>query len=190
VVPAVSSVTFAPNVGIIALVSGNGERFVLQSAVVGSKRYPQAGVTSKLVFDQASYVNRSNTIQCITTPCPGNGVNAVAKYTYTISNHSGDTRTWQFSTGCQHDLTLTDAGGKVVKQLSDGRYCTQALTHITLAPGQTKTITGSITLTDSNEQQLSGTFTAKAYLAPRSGVVFTPVAEASATIAVSIKPAL
>jgi hypothetical protein len=192
--PVVSSVTFAPNVGVVKLVTGTGEKFVLKSAKVNGKSIPAApvgGITSKLVLDKTAYVNKSNTIRCITTPCPGNAENAVARFTYSITNGTSSSVTWNFNSGCQYDLTLSDSSGKVVRTLSEGRFCTLALTSITLAPGQTKTLTGQVDLALADGYtQLEGNYTAKAFLIPRSGAVATQVAPASASFSVSIVPAV
>lgn len=194
-VPVLKSVTFAPNVGVVMLVNGAGEKFTLKSARVNGKSYPAttpaSGVTSKLVLDKASYTNYSNTIQCITTPCPGNAVTAAAKFTYTVTNGTSTTQTWNFSSGCQYNVTLTGSDGKVVRSLSDDRACTFALSTLTLAPGQSKTFTGEIELSSSADaSQLEGTYTARAFLIPRSGAVATQVAPASANLSVSIVPAI
>lgn len=190
-VPVLKSVTFAPNVGVVMLVNGAGEKFTLKSARVNGKSYPvtapATGVSGKLVFDKTSYTNYSNTIQCITTPCPGNAVTASASFTYTITNNTTATQTWQFSSGCQFDLTLTDSTGKLMRSLSDGRFCTLALTSFSLAPGASRALTGRIDLATAEGEQLSGSFSARAFLIPR---ITAPTASASTGIAVSIVPAI
>ena len=190
-VPVLSSVTFAPNVGVVKLVTGGGEKFVLKSAKVNGKTYPvttpATGLTGKLTFDQTSYTNKSNTIRCITTPCPGNAVTAVAQFTYTVTNNTSASQTWQFSSGCQFDLTLTDSTGKVARTLSEGRFCTLALTSVTLAPGSSKSFSGQLELARTDGSQLEGTFSAQAFLIPR---ITAPTVPAKATIGVTIVPAL
>jgi len=191
-VPVLSSITFAPGVGPVMLMGGDGVKYTLRSARVNGKSYPAApaAVTSKLTFDQVSYTSYSNTIVCITTPCPGNAVTAEARFTYSITNGTNETKTWQFNSGCQYDLTLTDAMGRVMRSASEGRACTLALTSINLAPGQTKTFTGSIELQTVDGTQLEGAFTGKAFLIPRSGAVATPVAPATASFSVRVTPAI
>jgi hypothetical protein len=193
-VPVLSSVTFAPNVGPVMLMTGSGEKFTLKTAKVNGKTYPvgPAGgqVTSRLTFDRTSYTNKSNTIVCITTPCPGNAETATASFTYTVTNGTADTKTWQFNSGCQYDLSLTDSAGKVVRTLSETRACTLALTSVTLAPGQSKTFTGSVELATADGTQLQGSFVGRAYLIPRQGTVALPVAPASASFSVTIVPAV
>ncbi|MBK7859386.1 MAG: hypothetical protein IPJ65_12345 [Archangiaceae bacterium] len=192
IVPALAEVSFAPGVGPVKLVTGAGEKFVLQSAKVNGKKYPLAGgqVTSKLTFDALTYVNKSNTIFCITTPCPGNAVNAVAKYSYTVTNGTATSQTWQFNSGCQHDLQLVSSSGKVVADVANGRFCTQSLTSVTLSPGQSKTFSGELELIDTEGLQLNGTYSAKAFMTPRSGIVSSPVVPASASLKVSVVPAI
>ena len=191
--PVLSSITFAPNVGPVQLISGGGETFSLTSAKVNGKLWPVAPadpISARLTFDDTTYTNRSNTIRCITTPCPGNAVTAEAKFTYSLTNNGSTSRTWSFSSGCQYDLSLADSAGKVVRTLSEGRACTLALTSITLAPGQTKTFSGSVELATADGQQLEGSFTGKAFLIPRQGAVALPVAPATDTFSVTIVPAI
>jgi hypothetical protein len=161
---------------------------------VNGKTYPLAPaggqVTSRLTFDRTSYTNKSNTIVCITTPCPGNAETATASFTYTVTNATADAKTWQFNSGCQYDLSLTDSTGKVVRTLSETRACTLSLTSITLAPGQSKTFTGSVELATADGTQLQGSFVGRAYLIPRQGTVALPVASASASLSVTIVPAV
>lgn len=193
IVPVLSSVTFAPGVGPIAFSSGGGEKFTLTSARVNGKVYPAAvaAVTAKLTFDKTAYVNKSNTIRCITTPCPGNGENAVAKFTYTVTNGTKTSQTWQFSSGCQFDVQLVStATNKVVKSVADGLFCTQALTQVTLAPGQSKSYAGQLELALEDGTQLDGAYSAKAFMVPRQGVASAAVVPASANLTVSIVPAV
>jgi hypothetical protein len=163
--PAFTELTFAADVGLVAFRTGFGERFVLSSALVGGKSYPaKSEVKSALSLDQTTYVNKPNTIRCVTTPCPTNEVTAVAKVEFSVQNTSSASLTWNFNTGCQFDVELVFANGALVKRWSDGRFCTQALTKLTLAPGATKTYTAEMSLTDTEGFQLDGTFAMRAVL--------------------------
>lgn len=188
--PFISTITFAPGVGPISIVAGNNEKFVLKSATVGTKKYPSttvpAGITSKLKLDALSYTNVRNTIRCITTPCPSNGKTAVAKFDYTVTNGTQTSQTWQFSSGCQYDLTVSDGSGRSVRAVSEGRFCTQALTSVTIAPGQSKTWSGQLELVDRDGLLLDGSFTAKATLIPRSGITSASPSPASAPLSVKV----
>jgi len=176
--PAFSELTFAAGVGLVAFRTGRGERFTLASATVAGKRVPAASgaVTATLTLDQGSYLNKPNTIRCITTPCPSNEVTAVAKATFTVSNGSATSQSWSFRTGCQFDLELVAASGLVVKRVSDDRVCTQALTSVTLAPGQSRTWTADVALADRDGLQLDGSFTARARLIPSTSAGPAPIA--------------
>lgn len=171
--PLYRELTFAPEVGIIAIVSGADERFTLTSAKVNGKKYPLATTTptgqvrGTLRTDKVSYTSKPNTIACITTPCPNNADTATATLSYTVTNGTNQSVTWQFTSGCQFDVELRDVNGSVVRRLSDGRFCTLALTNFTLAPGASKTFTADLELTDSDGLQLEGTFTARASLIPK-----------------------
>lgn len=185
--PAYSELTFAANVGLVAFKTGRGERFVLKSATVGGKQLPAGGgaVTASLTLDKASYVSTPNTIRCITTPCPSNEQTAVAKATFTVTNGSGTSQTWNFRTGCQFDLELVAASGLVVKRLSDERACTMALTSVTLAPGQSRTWSADVALSDRDGLQLDGSYTARARLIPSANASAAPAASRSFSVRVA-----
>ncbi|MBL8918330.1 MAG: hypothetical protein JNJ54_05680 [Myxococcaceae bacterium] len=185
--PAFSELTFAANVGLVAFKTGRGERFVLKSATVGGKPLPAGGntVSASLTLDKAAYVSTPNTIRCITTPCPSNEQTAVAKATFTVTNGSGASQTWSFRTGCQFDLELVAASGLVVKRLSDERACTMALTSVTLAPGQSRTWSADVVLSDRDGLQLDGSYTARARLIPSSNVSGAPTASRSFSVRIA-----
>ncbi len=169
VAPSFSEFTFAANVGLVQIKTPAGEQFDLVSAKVGTKRWPlpSAGPVSKLSTDKAVYTSKGNTIVCITTPCPSNEEPAVAKLTYTLTNTTSTTRTWQFSSSCQTNTLVYDSKGDVVKNFEIARLCLASLTHVTLAPGQSKTYTEELTLTGDSGQLLQGDYTAKMVLTPR-----------------------
>jgi hypothetical protein len=164
--PAFQSITFAPGVGPVALVTGAGEAFVLKSARVGAKVFPvvENDLVLKVTSDKLSYVNKYNTIVCITTPCPGNDVTAKAIFTLTLTNKSPSTQTFQFRNGKQFDFHVIDSTGKVVQAWSNGMMFTQALSVFSVAPGQTKTFTGEVELKDMAGQQLKGTYKVKGFI--------------------------
>lgn len=185
--PAFSEVTFAPNVGPVMVKTAAGEKYLLKSALVNGTVYPRvATATAKgaLKSDKYSYLNQSNTIRCITTPCPSNEVTAVARLTFTVTNTGSSAATWQFSSGKQFDIDVVDSAGKVVKRWSDGRYFTMSLTTFTLSPGASKTFTAEVELKDSAGQQLSGSYSLKAYLTPR---LTAPTAAAQTPISVTLQ---
>ncbi len=171
--PPFSSFTFAPNVGLIAMADPDGARYELTSALVNGKKIPVATTTAPvkgtLKLDKVAYVNKPNTIRCITTPCPSNEETAVAKLSYTLTNNSNVTQTWQFNSGCQLEVELMDGNGKSVNALSNGRFCTLSLTSVSLSPGQSKSYTAELPLKDREGNQLSGKYTAVAYVVARSG---------------------
>lgn len=184
--PALSEITFAPNVGPVMLRTGAGEKFVLKSAVVGGVTWPRAtpgAAKGTLKADKYAYVSYPNTIRCITQPCPSNEVTAVAKLTYTVTNTGSASQTWQFSSGKQLDVDVVDSAGKVVARWSDGRMFTQALTSFTLAAGGSKTFNLDLELEDAQAYQLEGAFSLKAYLTPRTTA---PSAAAQVPVSVSI----
>jgi hypothetical protein len=184
--PAFSEVTFAPNVGPVMVKTAAGDKYVLKSANVNGTVYPKAvsgAAKGALRADKSSYTNQSNTIRCITTPCPSNEVTAVAKLTYTVTNTGTSAQTWQFSSGKQFDVDVVNSAGKVVKRWSDGRMFTMALSTFTLAPGASKTFTAEIELKDTNGVQLSGAYSVKAYLVPR---LTSPTAAAQTSLSVTV----
>lgn len=180
--PAFTTLTFAPGVGLIAFETYDA-KFLLTSATVNGKPIPApSAIKSTLRLDKSTYVNKPNTIVCITTPCPSNEVTAIAKATYTVTNSGTNSVNFQFNTGCQFDLSLVDSGGKTVRSLSDNRACTQALTSFTLAKGQSKVFSAQLPLA-SADGQLFGAFTAKAMLLPRNA---SPNAAAATSFTVNV----
>lgn len=179
--PAFTALTFAPKVGLIAIQT-DVEKFVLTNAKVGGTLYPAVGgIKGSLKLDKAVYVNKPNTIVCITTPCPGNEVTATAKATFTVTNNGTKSETWQFNSGCQFDVQLVSASGKIVRTLSENRFCTLSLTSVTLAPGQSKTYSADLPLSTRTGEQLFGNFTAKANLIP-TNATFNAASSASFTV--------
>ncbi len=175
--PAFTELTFAANVGVVAFRTGTGERFFLKTGTVDGRRVPANGsVTATVTLDKTSYVSKPNTIRCITYPCPTNEETAVAQATFTVTNGSTTSQTWQFRTGCQFEMEVLSASGLVVKRLSDDRACTMALTSVTLAAGQSKTWTSPVKLADRDGLQLDGSFSMRARLIPSSTAVTAPVA--------------
>ncbi|MHB8873878.1 MAG: BsuPI-related putative proteinase inhibitor, partial [Myxococcaceae bacterium] len=116
--PYFRELTFVAGVGPVKVVSGAGEVFLLQSAKVGAKLIA-APLWAKVTSDKAVYLNQANTIRCITTPCPGNGVTAQAVFTLTVTNRGAASKTWHFSSGHQFDFEVLDASGAVVRAWSD-----------------------------------------------------------------------
>lgn len=184
--PAVTNLTFVPQVGLVAFTTGSGQRFVLKEATVNGKRYPApAGrIDAKVTLNASSYVSYPNTIRCITVPCPTNEVTAVVKATFEVSNTTSGTVKWEFNTGCQFDLEVVSSSGIVLQRLSNTQLCTQALSSLTLAPQQKRTYTGSVTLLDRTGLQLDGSFTLRARMTPRSGP--SPAPSASAPFSVRV----
>jgi hypothetical protein len=166
--PSFTELTFAPGVGLIAIDTYDG-KFFLTQAVVNGKAIPAAStIKGSLKLDKAIYVNKPNTIVCITTPCPGNAVTAIAKATYTVTNQGTKSQTFQFNTGCQFDIQLVDDKGTTARSLSANQFCTQSLTNFTLAPNASKTFTADVPL-ENAQGQLLGNFTAMAHLKPTNG---------------------
>ncbi|MBI3181645.1 MAG: hypothetical protein HYZ28_05845 [Myxococcales bacterium] len=178
----VKEIAFASGVGPVAVVSGMGELFLLQSAKVGGRQYPASGVSASLSSDRTAYVSQRQTVYCITAPCPPVETAAVARFSFTVANHSGTSRTFRFTSGQQFEIELLDSSGKVVRAWSDGRAFTMALTSLTLAPGQRKSFTGEVELKDRQGALLKGTFTARARLTAYEGG--TPTATSMLTVSI------
>jgi hypothetical protein len=186
--PAVSALTFESRVGLIAFTSGRGERFVLTQATVNGVRVPASSgagkVEATVSLDKTAYVSEPNTIRCVTTPCPNNEKTAVVQASFTVTNRTSTTQRWDFATGCQFDLEVVSSTGIALVKLSTTQVCTQALSSLTLSPGQRKTFTGEVTLLDRTGLQLDGAFTLRARLVPRAGPT-APVASAPFTVRVA-----
>ena len=171
--------------GLVGFRSGKGERFVLASAVVAGTLWPltTGTVRGAVALDQPSYTNVPNTAQCATAPCPSNAKTATAAVTFTVSNSTEQSLTWRFGTACQFDVDVASVTGEVVRRLSDGRFCTQAPTQLTLGPGESKVYTATLSLEDRDGLQLDGSFTLSARLLGPDG----PTPTASLPLDVTIR---
>jgi|GEM_PF-2582964 len=81
--------------------------------------------------------------------------------TLVLTNNGTKDATFRFRSGQQHELVIQqkDAGGKWVKvwQWSDDMMFTEALTSITLEPGQFETFTGTWEAEQAGEYRVIGT---------------------------------
>lgn len=185
--PAFTELTFVPNVGLVSFKTGTNLRYNLVSATLGGVEFPadpDAELTAKVVLDKASYVSLPNTIQCITTPCPGNAQTADAKVELQLKNTGSTSASWQFATGCQFDVELVSSTGRVVRRLSDTRTCSFATSSLTLGAGQSKVFAATLPLADKEGLQLSGTYTVRAKLIPSSNASTAPSATGSFQVTV------
>ncbi len=165
--PQVSAITFAAGVGPVEVVLGTQEKLSLVAARVGSKRYARKSDLELAVTpDQAVYVNQQNTIRCVTTPCPSNEVTARATFTLTVTNISGKTKTWEFASTKQYDFKILDAKGDIVSGWSDTIRFAPGPTFVTLKPGERRSFSGSMFLSDRTGAQLEGTFTVRGTFEP------------------------
>ncbi len=186
---AFNELSFVPNMGLVAFRTGTNQRFTLVSAKIDGKNFPvaaDANVTATVALDKISYVSIPNTIRCITTPCPDNGVTASAQVSFELRNTGTISKTWQFSTGCQFDVELISSSGAVVRRLSEGRACTFSLTSVTLAAGQSKTYSATIPLEDRTALQLDGVYSVRAKLIPSSNASTAPSATGSLSVSVLV----
>lgn len=181
---AFSELTFAANLGLVGFRSGTGERFVLASAVVGGTLWPltTGSVQGAVALDQPRYVNVPDTVPCPVGPCPTNAQTASAAVTFTVTNGTDRSLTWRFGTACQFDVDVASVTGEVVRRLSDGRFCTQAPTELTLGAGESKAFDAELTLTDRDGVQLDGEFTLSARLLGPDGP--TPTASLPLTVTI------
>jgi hypothetical protein len=111
--------------------------------------------------------------------------NAVAQFTFEVTNQFPTPHTFQFSSGQQFDLELIDETGRLAAAWSDDKMFIQMLTSFTLDSGETKTFVADMPLQDRSGQQLNGTYEARAFLTT-SGPL--PAVEASTRILVVLAP--
>lgn len=165
-----SELVFAAKVGPVFIRKADGTKYALKTAKVGPVTYPATtgSVLVKTTTDKASYVNQSNTIRCITTPCPSNEVSAEAKVTITIVNTTSQTQSFRFNSGCQTNVEIIDSAGKVVTNTAISRMCSMALTSFTLSPGATKSWSEAVPLISDAGEQLRGSYTVKGSVKPAS----------------------
>jgi hypothetical protein len=189
-----SELWFAPGVGPVALKSANGDLYLLSSAKIGKQSLPPAtnGVVATLASDQDSYVNVAFGIVCppcvtATPPCEvpcriGDPVTATAHFTFEVINQSPDPAIFTFPTTQQFDIDLIDQSGVLVKAWSDGQAFGNIVTTLAMAPGQTNTYSGDISLADRQGKQLNGVYVARAFLTDSSG----PTVQATTLITVTL----
>jgi hypothetical protein len=154
-----------------------------------------AGIAAMLQSDQYVYTNQADLVWC--PPCTTNippcklpcyligAQTAVARFTFTVKNEYNFPRAFQFASGQQFDLDLTDQTGRVVAAWSDDQYFFQLLTSFTLGPGESVTFTADMPLKDRDGQQFIGTYGVRAFLTT-SGPL--PRVEAGTQIAVTLAP--
>ena len=186
--PDFGELVFAARVGPIMIKRPDGEKFALQSAKVGVTTLPRAtgSVVVKTTTDKTAYLNQSNTIRCITTPCPSNEVTAEAKVTITLVNTTSEVQSFRFNTGCQTNVQIFDATGKIVKNLETARMCTMALSTVALSPGQTRSWVETVSLISDLGEQLDGTYKVAGSVRPASSG-WTGSLTGSATINVAVQ---
>ncbi len=174
------SVTFAPGVGPVEI-EKNGVTYRLVSATVGGVSYPSApppgpiasqAFAAAIASDRARYAHGAST--------------AIARFTLTVRNTSGQPQTLTFRSGQQFDFEILDAQGNVVRAWSDGRYFTMALGSLTFAPGETKTFSGDVALEDRSGRPLDGTYSVRGRLTNSDGSAVHRI-EATAQIEVAIR---
>lgn len=189
-----SELWFAPNIGPVALKSANGDLYLLSSAKIGKLSLPSPtnGIVATLASDQDSYVNVGFGIVCppcvtASPPCEiacriGDPVTATAHFTFEVINQSPDPVAFTFLTTQRFDIDLIDQSGVVVKAWSDGHAFGNVATTLAMAPGQTNTYSGDISLADREGHQLSGAYVARAFLTDSSG----PTVQATKLISVTL----
>ncbi len=182
--PAFQDLSFAPGVGLVALTTAAGDRYLLKSARVGAAQYPvdaASALIGTLTSDAAVYTNKPDTIVCITTPCPSNEVTATATFSFKVKN-TASVAVGINTIGCLHNIELLDGTGAVIKSINEARFCDPNTHSTVFAPGETKVYGGTLEL-KAGTTQLLGNLTARAYLSQRSpsGPVATD------TVAIKVK---
>ncbi len=145
------SVTFAPDVGIIAWTEQSimGPRtFELQSAQIGGAVYP-------VPFEGIKVSTRLNDVAFQAGPT------ARIEISGAIINDSPDAVTLIHSSGQLYDATITDLNGSgmILSQWSHGRFFTMAFVNKTIAPGDTLSYDFSMDVKDNAGNNLpAGTY--------------------------------
>ena len=132
-----------------------------------------AGVVAELHSVQDAYTNYPSMIwcpACVTSSPPCRiacymvDMTAIARFNFEVSNEYPLPRTFQFNDGQRCELEFLDQSGTVVAAWSDGKRFTQALTSLTIQPGETVSFAMDIPLKDRDGKQLNGTYMAHACL--------------------------
>jgi len=166
--PPFSSLTFAENAGLVELGMADGRTFSLTRATVSGRTYPMPTVKASLTTDAAQ-------VQL------GADGTATIRATYHLRNETSQPVTFQFSSGQQFQLEVTNASGDILYVWSATRRFTGALSTFTLQPGASKTTNDTITL----HGVPAGWLVVKAWLPTRMGETF----EASTKVELLAAPA-
>jgi len=134
-----------------------------------------ARIVAELHSIQNTYTNYPSMVwcpACVTSSPPCRvacymvDMTAIARFNFEVTNEYRLARTFDFNDGQQCELELRDQSGTMVAAWSDGKFFTQALTSLTIQPGQTVSFALEIPLKDREGKQLNGTYLAQAYLLP------------------------
>lgn len=159
--PAFDKLLLSQDVGPVTVVAAGAEA-TLQHAMIKDTVLHHTMMPTALLMEQTEFVNKANTIRCVTQPCPTNEVTATAKFALTVTNAEAHMHQCEFRTGKQQDFELINHAGEVVKAWSDGRSFLKEPTAIAFDPGQRRSLEGELELTDRNGVQLDGTYTVRA----------------------------
>ena len=145
--PAYDKLLLAQDVGPVTVVAA-GVEATLQHAMIRDTVLHHAIMPTALLMKQTQFVNKANTIRCITQPCPTNEVTATAKLALAVTNAEAHMHECEFRTGRQHDFELLNHAGEVVKAWSDARSFAKEPTAISFEPGERRSLEGELELTE------------------------------------------
>ncbi len=109
---------------------------------------------------------QQSVMQGLRTDKPSYGLGETVSFEYAIRNDTNQVLKYSFTSGKQFDLWVLCDGGECYR-LSKHMFYTQALTSLTLGPGDTKTYCARWDQKDNSGKQVGpGTFTVYAQLTP------------------------
>lgn len=165
--PALASLTFAENVGLLEIRNPNQVVSTLQSASVSGRTYPVPSARATLTVSPAR------------AQLDADG-NVTLRATLVVKNETSRAMTFQFPSSQQFELSVETASGETAYFWSADKSFLTALSSFTLQPNQSRTFTESFTM----QYATAGWHTVKAWLPTSTG----PKAEASAKVELVAAP--
>ena len=172
--PQLGYVATADGVGPVGYVGGGKKGHLMYARVAGSVVAAgphgvntSSGIEVTMVLTDDTLEH--GTLNCFVAPCPlAPAANLQAAFV--VTNTSGLSQTLHFTSGQTFQIDIRDGKGNIVRRWSDGRFFTQALVDIVLAPDETRVFYGVVPVatydwaSGENSSLLYGNYTATGYL--------------------------
>lgn len=170
--PVLRSLITAPGVGPIAFSTNERKGHLLYARVGGEVVAAAPNATRTLDGVETTLLVAEDrlehpTFNCVTTPCDAPA--AQLNVAFVVRNVSDKAITFSFDNGQAFEIDIWD-GDQLVRRYSDDRAFTMALWQFSLAPGETRVLSGYLPFARTADgSPLSGTFQVVGYLKNTEG---------------------